>query len=287
MHSKALRRLFSVSLALTSLGWLGACGDDEGPSTPEPVALSFALVAGGEPVSCGDATFTAGTESAQVTLTDARFYLSELVLMSGTTETVVTLDSDDAWQNGTVALLDFEDSTGPCINGSADLRDVVSGVVAPGRYDSVAFTIGVPFELNHADAGTALAPLSFTSMFWSWQAGYKFIRFEANVDGTDATRLHLGSTGCEGSLTNVTSCTRPNRARIALSDFDVETDTILIDLEALLADVSLAQNTPDTALGCMSAPDDPECDGMMGALGIDVETGVPTGNQTVFSVAPR
>jgi hypothetical protein len=77
--------------------------------------------------------------------------------------------------------------------------------VPAGEYRGVRFEIGVPENLNHRDASTVQLPLGLESgMFWAWNPGYIFFRFEgkAMIDGqarpfllhlgTDAYRLPVG-----------------------------------------------------------------------------------------------
>jgi hypothetical protein len=57
--------------------------------------------------------------------------------------------------------------------------------------------MGVPFEKNHRDPVTAGAPLNLSCMFWVWNAGYKFLRFDYTSTGQPrGAFLHLGSTNC-------------------------------------------------------------------------------------------
>ena len=81
----------------------------------------------------------------------------------------VTLDDDDLWQTDAVALLDFEDKTGTCANGTTPTNTVVKGTYDTG-HDTVDFTglrfkVGVPFALNHGDAATAPSPLNLSGLF--------------------------------------------------------------------------------------------------------------------------
>jgi len=45
-----------------------------------------------------------------------------------------------------LALLDFEDGTGGCVNGTPDVNDRVAGTVPEGHYTGLRFTLGVPFS---------------------------------------------------------------------------------------------------------------------------------------------
>src|SRR5690606_33699956 len=110
--------------------------------------------------------------------------------------TPLTLEQDGLWQYEDVALLDFEDGTGLCLDaGTAELNDTVIGSVPAGDYVGVRFLLGVPFELNHQDVGMAPSPLNVPSMFWTWQGGYKFARVDLRNDNPDGDSWfwHQGS----------------------------------------------------------------------------------------------
>ncbi len=77
--------------------------------------------------------------------------------------------------------------------------------VPAGEYRGVRFEVGVPETLNHRDASTLQLPLGLESgMFWAWNPGYIFFRFEGKAMvngkptpfllhlGTDAYRLPVG-----------------------------------------------------------------------------------------------
>jgi uncharacterized repeat protein (TIGR04052 family) len=90
---------------------------------------------------------------------------------------------------------------------------------ASTNYRGIRFTVGVPFELNHANPLKAAAPLDRGDLFWTWQTGYKFIRADYVVDGMEAS-FHLGSTGCSSASAlrpPAAPCAQPNRMRIELA----------------------------------------------------------------------
>jgi uncharacterized repeat protein (TIGR04052 family) len=205
----------------------------------------------------------------------------------------VTLDQDGTWQYRNLALLDFEDGTGPCRNGNAAMNTEIRGKITKGDYVGVRFTLGVPFELNHGDPTLAPSPLNFTSMFWVWKAGYRFLKIDMATSGQPDKRLeyavgnaavekersvgfpvHIGSAGCaSASLTTppTTSCKYPNRVTVTLGHFKLGHSVVVADLAALLKSSNVDINTPNTAPGCMSEPTDPDCVGVMQALGISGE----------------
>jgi uncharacterized repeat protein (TIGR04052 family) len=280
MRTRRTRFLVLIS------GFLLSCGADS-DEVGEPIVIAFGAVVGDEPFVCG-ASYT-GQGEADVTLvpTDLRYFVSDLAVITGDgTEVPIVLEGDGQWQFNDVALIDIEDGQGACDNGSAGLNAEVRGATAAGTIAGIAFTLGVPFELNHANPDRAAPPLSSTAMSWGWQGGYKFLRFEARAGDADY-RVHLGSTGCEGTIGDIRGCMYPNRARIRIDTFDPATDRIVLDLEQLLGGVELTSNAPQTALGCMANWDDPDCEPVFDALGLELATGEVSGAQRAFRTVPR
>ncbi|MEM6957331.1 MAG: MbnP family copper-binding protein [Myxococcota bacterium] len=281
------------SLAIACCILTLACGDDDNAGSDEganpdqtadlrPVTLAFAAVVGDDVFACGQTYANLGTGGSSWTARDLRFYVHDVELLAGDRAIPFTLEDDGRWQNGQVALLDFEDGCGEM--GNPDLNDALRGFVpagSPTEYSGVRFRIGVPEALNHANASTAGAPLNLTAMFWNWNGGYKFMRIEGPSDVFDAWRLHLGSTMCEGDMMGNASCATSNRPAIELSG-SVPSQAITLDLAALWQDASFT-NTMDTPPGCMSAPTDGDCAPIFSNLGLAFSGG-PSQNQRVFTL---
>ena len=253
-----------------------------------PLTLAFAGEFGGQPFDCGARFENVGSSGASVAVADYRLYVSRVRLLGADgSETPLALDEDGRWQGDGVALLDFEDATGSCANGTPPVNSTLSGRAPAGDYTGVAFDIGVPFESNHGDPTLAGSPLNLTALFWNWRGGYRFMRVDlTGIEGDDSMApadgmkhggghgggwaLHVGSTGCTAPTptTAPDACAAPNRIEVVLTDFDVTTDTVVIDPALALVAVDVTSNTPDTAPGCMSSPDDPECTTVLDALGL-------------------
>lgn len=106
-------------------------------SQTEPVTIRFAAKVGDVPFSCGS-NYRLGQPATNQTLSDFRFYVSDVALIDETGKTVpVTLEQDGKWQYQTVALLDFENKTGACTNGTVEMRDRIVGTVPKGNYTGV------------------------------------------------------------------------------------------------------------------------------------------------------
>ena len=263
-------------------------------ATGQAVRIRFAAQVGSEPFACGRSYSGIGATNSTITPTDFRFFVSDVSLIRADGKAVpVTLDQDGVWQYRNLALLDFEDGKGPCRNGNPEVNTDLRGTAPEGAYSGLRFTVGVPFELNHGDPTLAPSPLNITSMFWVWKAGYRFLKVDLASSGQPDGRVdhiagntsfekeravgfpvHIGSAGCtSASLTTppASACKYPNRTTITLNGFELGRSVVVADLAALLRNSNVDINTPNTAPGCMSEPTDPDCQGVLQALGLSGE----------------
>ena len=221
-----------------------------------PVTLNFAAKVFDEEFACGKTYTKQGSAETEVTPGFLRFYVSNVRLITKSGQEVpATLAEVSPWQGGGVALLDFEDGTGSCSQGNAELRTKIEVLAPKGDYAGVAFSTAVPEELNHEDPTTLPAPLQASVMMWGWGLGYKFLVAElVEPFGTEdnpggEAQFHLGSAGCvvapsasggsapvEGDI----ECIANNYNDIRLETFDSSTDTIVMDVGAVFKDVDLS-----------------------------------------------
>ncbi|MEM1414526.1 MAG: MbnP family copper-binding protein [Myxococcota bacterium] len=278
-----------TTLFLASLLAVAGCGEDGADTT---VALQFALYDGADEIECDDVIAGAGADAVDLQLRDARFYVSNVRLVTaGGAEVPMAIDQVSPFQTPDLALLDFEASCSEA--GDAETNHTVVGTVPAGEYTGLRFTVGVPFELNHLDQASMdplpPEPLRPTGMWWNWQGGFKFMRidFAPTPDSTSpGFNIHLGSTACMGNPSmgeDVTSCGNPNRMEVELTGFDAATDKVAFDLRAALDGALTNQNT-GAALGCQSFPMDDECPAIFDNLGLPYAGVAPSGPQTVFGV---
>ncbi|NRA64185.1 MAG: metallo-mystery pair system four-Cys motif protein [Pseudobacteriovorax sp.] len=294
--------LFIMLLTVASIG----CDGDSSTNTSGPVSsevsIQFQAVAGDVDISC-DATLTGlGTTAVSASLADFRFFVHDIALIDAAgQEIALTLEEND-WQSSDIALLDFQNKTDSCTGETKDTHTAVTGTVAANLSDiaGITFKLGIPAELNHSDQAAAVSPLNITSMFWTWNAGYKFIRADVAPEGgltrpDDAEfsgstfNLHLGSTGCSGDATQgeAVECTNKNLTQISFASFDSTSQAIKLDY----ADIVKAQNLSQDlggAPGCMSGTTDPECSSIFTTLGLDLATGaVAATSASAFTVVDQ
>ena len=242
----------------------------------EPVEIGFVASYDGQPISCE-------TAASDRYLSDLRFFIQDIALLrSDGTAAPLTLAPDETWQQADVVMLDLENGAGECLNGTAETNAVIAGTVEPGSYTGLTFTVGVPFAKNHADPMLAAAPLDDTMMHWHWRSGYKFLRAGVR-SGDDSFWIHVGSTACKGTVRNISGCNSPNRISVRLEEFSVGSDTVSIELKALLDGTSLDDGQRSN---CASGPDELACGAPFAALALQHADNQPLDTQSVFKVQP-
>lgn len=280
------------SLSLLCLALI-ACGDDstetpgvdaavavdaaaDADTSPRPITIRFEPRVGAQPFACGTSYPAQGAEATTITPRDFRFYLHDIALLDADGAKVpVVLDQDGAWQFEDTALLDFEDFTGGCVDGTVETNRTLRGTVPNRVYTGLSFTIGVPERFNHVDLTTQPAPLNLTGLWWGWSFGHIFFAAVSHADlEADANDhyVHIGSVDCTGdpSLGETATCAKPNRPAIELRGFDPLTAPVVADYGVILSRSNLA-----TSIGCHSFTEEP-CAWPFDLIGLNWFTGSQT-----------
>ncbi len=261
-----------INVCLTVVCLCASCAEPRTPAT-----IDFAAQYAGQSVTC-DARVGAPA------MTDLRFFVQDVELQATDgTWRQLQLAGDGNWQQEDLAMLDLEDGGGACLNGTTDKNTAVTGTLPAGDYRGLRFMLGVPFDRNHADPLSASAPLDDSAMHWHWRSGYKFLR-AGLATGADGFWIHLGSTGCEGTVGNITGCRRPNRVHVELAEFVPGEDTVVFDFSALLDGTDLDDGEPTD---CSSAPSETSCQAPFAAFGLEFGTQGVAAAQGVFRLADR
>ena len=251
--------LSSVALILLASGCEAEGGEEEPP--PAPLSIPFAVTVGGAPFQCGEPYSALGSLGSEVRFGDLRLYIHQVELLTADGQaTPLILEEDGLWQQGDVALLDFEDG---CENGTRELNNNIRGEIVPREYTAIRFRIGLPAALNSPE--TILeergSPLNQSSMYWTWNSGYKFMR----LDAIGAPfRFHLGASGCSADF----ECAQENIPVITLEGWREGESEIRLDLAQLLEASNLEENSPGSAPGCMGDVNDPDCPPIFQRLGL-------------------
>ena len=254
---------------------------------PRAVTVTFTPKVGTAAFACGQTYEHMGAEDTTITPRDFRFYVSDVELIgAGNVRTKLALDQDGTWQYQNVALLDFENFTGGCADGTPETNVTLRGKVPPGTYTGIAFTIGIPEELNHKNLTTLPAPLNLSGLSWDWMFGHIFFAAVTHTEittptpGTNDHYFHVGSTGCSGdpATGGTVVCTNSNRPHIEVTGFDPLTKAISVDYGVVIAGSLLTSSQ-----GCHSFPGG-DCAAGFTRVGLDFTTGnAGTTAQTVFS----
>jgi uncharacterized repeat protein (TIGR04052 family) len=290
-----------VDAATSDAGDRHEAGTRDGERTY--VTIRFEARVGDEPFACDRTYRGVGTSSVEVEPRDLRVFVQDLALVRAEdgVEVPVALDEREGVQRTDVTLLDFENDQGSCVGvgGTPATNTIVTGWVPADKYDGVAFTNGVPEEVNHQNPIDLTAPLVAGPLHWNWNGGFLFFNAQlravsgdapspepADNDGGEsadagssqdqaqgAAIVHIGSTLCSPNQ----GCGKPNRNRVHLPDFDLATQRIVLDLAALFADVDLRESTTCHAVGV-------ECGVFFPPLGIDYESGRAAKTQTMYHV---
>jgi hypothetical protein len=190
--NKQIRKMFlGAAIVLGSSLGLGCGGAAETPEVdtclpesqidPSAPITRFGIhfMAGAEPLLMGSELTSAN--GATFKTTKARMYLSEVALIGESGEQIPADLVDETGERFPfgLTLVDLErpESMGLHIRAPA------------GSYQGMAISVGVPAtcsgsgaELNHTDASAMEPPLDVDSdMYWSWDPGYTFLKFEGQV----------------------------------------------------------------------------------------------------------
>ncbi len=286
--NKLNRGLALVVCALVMLGCGGKSGSTKPAPEPPPeqaqtktLAVQFAATLGGQALACGQVYPNLGTSRAAISVQDLRFYAHNFQVQFNGGDAAnpgwveARLPVAAPWQSRQVALVSLLQQ---CDSAAPPRNDRVTLEVSQRPSQTITglcFDLGVPEALNHQNNALAEAPLNSSGMFWVWQSGYKFFRWDFQVNPGDNAKgfnLHLGSTGCQ-SASAITppnqACQFPNRPRICLRGFDPARNQVALRLEQLVEAVDLSRNTANTPPGCMSGNNDPECISLLPKLGVD------------------
>lgn len=277
----------SLPILLAACAFSAACGDND---DDRAIEVAFRAVVGDQPAACGTTYAGIGTTQSTLSLRELKMYVSDVsVLYRDGHEHELELDQDGVWQRDAVALLDFENATGDCSQGTAETNLSLRGLAHGGDITGVRFTVGLPPEMNHLDAATAPAPLNAPGMWWSWKGGYKFLRLDARTRGNPAYFLHLGSAACDGDSSAGYTCSKGNAPRVTVSGIDLDRQAVVLDLAKLWGEVDLDRQIDmrtDFVQGCMAGPTDPECPAVFARLGLSAE-GTGGELQSVFAAGAR
>jgi uncharacterized repeat protein (TIGR04052 family) len=219
-----------------------------------------------------------------VAVRDLRFYVHNVELIGADGEAIpFDLSARLPWQEPRVALIDLVGAS------DADRNLALHGHFA-GRqtFSGIRFIVGVPFALNHANPLLASAPLNRADLFWTWQAGYKFLRVDLAGDKGEWS-FHLGSTGCASASAvrpPERPCAQPNLMHVELSGVDPLREPISVRVDELVE--SMRMQGAATCTG--NYMHDPGCKDIFSKTGLEASSGAcphARCEQQLFGVSKR
>ena len=227
----------------------------------------------GNPLACN----TFESEQQIWSIQQLAFFISDVQLATEKTAYQPQLRTTP-WQTGDVVLIQphladcaakstTEDKTVP--KGNETQQTLKSNkhlqFSIPVDLDSaqqLAFTLAVPFALNHQNPLLQPSPLNLPSMFWSWRSGHKFFRLDMQSPNNNWV-FHMGSVGCSAVSTMRSpekECLQPNRVDFLL-DKKHHGTKLVMHLDRLIANTQL-QNSDS----CLFHSDQQSCSILMSNL---------------------
>lgn len=165
------------------------------------------------------------------------------------------------WQTPQTALLKFHSACSePSDANSKIVLDVSEELLKLST--NLRFTMGLPFEQNHADVNVQPVPLNDESMFADALNGHMFLKLDlSKVNDEKATwSYHLGNAGCEFSnddSNKVEKCAFTNRVEFILPMTQLDTD---LDIDISVSNI-FAQIDINEAPDCkFASPESAPCD---------------------------
>lgn len=235
---------------------LSACSGSSG----RLAEIHFAIDGGGE----ADA-------AAAVVIRNVQFYVHDVQLLDAAGRShPFRLEASAPWQSERVALVDLTEDGASVRNGT------LRGTLAAGAgeaYKGIRFSIGVPFDLNHANVLTAAAPLDRAELFWTWQSGHKFLRVDLlDKEKEKEWSFHLGSTGCSSASAMrppTAACAQPNVMHVEISGIDPLRQSIRLQLNELVSSMRAVEHAICTG----DYAHNPACSQVWAKTGLQAATG--------------
>ncbi|MDO6565532.1 metallo-mystery pair system four-Cys motif protein [Alteromonas sp. 1_MG-2023] len=164
------------------------------------------------------------------------------------------------WQTQSTALLKFHSlCSSPDDANNKIILDVSEGLLKLAT--NLRFTMGLPFDANHANPLSQASPLNDTSMFLNRQQGHRFLRLDLSQAGANEKQwsYHLGSANCTSASTDTppeASCAFTNRVEFILPMTQLDSElTLELSVSNILAQVDILE-----APSCeFSSPEAPPC----------------------------
>ena len=215
--------------------------------------LAFTLMLNGQPISCSDPAEGVIVDGQHWQLDQLKLFVHDLSIQQGDKSKNIELTTN-GWQAHQVGLVSLEPECGGSKienNEETNHALVFKIPVDLQNAESLSFRLGVPFELNHQNPLTQPSPLNLPLMFWSWQMGHKFVRWDMSND-IDTWSFHLGSLGCESASvvrSPAQPCSEPNVVSVTLDSPKSNANEVHIHLDRIIQNIKLSSDNSCTLHG--------------------------------------
>ncbi|MFT4032277.1 MAG: hypothetical protein QM669_07640 [Siphonobacter sp.] len=207
--------------------------DNSDPTHSNTVTLQFSNKAGSEPLVTGTSYPTTTGETFSVSLLN--YYISNVKLIK-----------EDGSQ------VSFPDDYFLVMQTDTSTQHPILTSVPAGDYTSVSFVVGVDSakSVTTIDQRTGVLDPAKTgneSMYWEWNSGYVFVRFEGlspaaplNSAGNTKFEYHIGGYGGRTAVTanNLRTITLPLPQKITVNEETAPRISITADLQKLFNSTS-------------------------------------------------
>jgi uncharacterized repeat protein (TIGR04052 family) len=238
-------RVYKTSVIFMVTLWAFGCTPSSDESKPTAQTMTFKLAMKSQLLTCSDLKGGVLLQGKRWQIDALKLYVNQLTLIQGGSKEVAEL-LPSGWQTNDVALLSLESDL--CDNTqSEDTNHTLhfKHTTNLDQIDKIGFVVGVPFGENHRNPLTQPSPLNLPLMFWSWQSGHKFIRWDMTQDDVNWS-FHLGSLGCE-SASSVRApnspCTEPNTISVEIAKPRQNKHTIWVHLDRMVEGLDLSDDS--------------------------------------------
>ncbi len=228
---------------------LASCGQ------PQKQVIEFNITFNNKIIDCAAAI---ENSNVQWQIEQLFFYVSQVQLKNTAQQWQPVSLATNKYQAEQVALLGVECGGKEPANWQLTLAKDQSLT----KVTALRFTLGLPFSINHKNPLSQASPLNIPTMFWIWQTGHKFVRFELAA-AEQAWLFHLGSTGCSSASAlraPNTTCVAPN---LFTFELPLENNSITLDIGTWFNGVHFSDKTT-----CQSAPENLVCQHIFANLNV-------------------
>lgn len=164
------------------------------------------------------------------------------------------------WQTQSAALLQFHS----LCNSPKDANNKISLDVSEKFLKlatNLRFTLGLPFDVNHADSLTQPSPLNVSAMVKNQQDGHRFLRLDLSQVGDSSKNwsYHLGSAGCVSTSVDTApekSCAFTNRVEFILPMTQLDEE---LELEVSVSNIVSQLQLADQESCMFNSPEEQPC----------------------------